>query len=117
MGKCMADSNDFLVRVNRLLVWPTLFLFAAYVIFGYGITNPKFVGELSAGILNRTISLYFHTVLAIPVLTLLLVHILIGLRSALLRWGVKEGILLNVFLLLLGVFAVALLMLMQFSVS
>jgi hypothetical protein len=113
----MANSSDFLVRINRLLVWPTSVLFVAYVIFGYGITNPKLISELSGGVLNRTLSLYLHNVLAMPVLTLLLVHILLGLRSALLRWGVKEGILLNMFLLLLGVFAVILLLLMQFSVS
>jgi succinate dehydrogenase/fumarate reductase cytochrome b subunit len=115
--KCMANSNDLLVRINRLLVWPTLVLFVAYVIFGYGIWNPKLISELSFGVLNRTFSLYLHNVLALPVLTLLLVHVLIGLRTALIRWGVKEGNLLNAFLLLLGLFAVILLLLMQFSVS
>ena len=113
----MLSPNDFLVRVNRLLVWPTLFLSVAYVIFGYGITNPGVVSELSGGVLNRALSLYLHTVLAVPVLVLLLVHILIGLRSALIRWGVKKGTLLNTFLLLLGIFAVVLLLLMQFFVS
>jgi succinate dehydrogenase/fumarate reductase cytochrome b subunit len=113
----MADLDDFLVRVNRLLVWPTLFLFVVYVFSGYGITNPNLVNELSWGILNRTISLHLHMDLALPVLALLLAHVLIGLRSALIRWGLRDGNLLNAFLLLLGVFAVALLLLMQFSVS
>jgi len=113
----MANKNGYLFRLNRLLVWPTLILFMVYVACGYGITNPKLVGELTGGLLSRALALYLHTLLAAPVLILLLIHILIGLKFTLTQWGVKEGALLNAFLILLGAFATALLILMQTLVS
>jgi hypothetical protein len=96
MGKA---SDNYLIRFNRLLVWLTLILFVAFILFGYGILNPRVVGELTGGLL-----------------TLLLIHILIGGRTALIRWGVKQGKLLDAFLILLGVFAVTLFAVMQYSI-
>jgi len=109
-------SDYYLIRFNRLLVWLTLILFIAFIIFGYGILNPRLVGELTGGALTRTISLQLHIDLAFPLLTLLLIHILIGAKSALTRWGIRQGRLLNVFLILLGVFAITLLALMQYMI-
>jgi hypothetical protein len=105
-----------LIRFNRLLVWVTLVLFIVFIVFGYGILNPRLVGELTGGVLTRTLSLQLHIDLAFPLLTLLLIHILIGAKSALTRWGIRQGRLLNVFLILLGVLAITLLALMQYLV-
>ena len=102
-----------LTRINRILVWPTLILVIVYVFSGYGMTNPALIGELSGGALNRTASIYLHTTLTVPVLLLLLIHILIGMRSALTRAGVKEGTLLDAFLVLLAVFSIVLLVLLE----
>jgi thiosulfate reductase cytochrome b subunit len=113
----MEKTNDhYLKRLNRLLVWPTLILSAIFVISGYGITNPGLVTELTGGALTRAVSLKLHLALAFPILVLLTIHILIGAKSALTRWGVKEGILLNVFLLLVGIFTMSLLALMQYFI-
>jgi hypothetical protein len=109
-------SDHYLIKFNRLLVWLTLILFIAFISFGYGILNPRLVGELTGGVLTRTVSLQLHIALAFPLLTLLLIHILIGAKSALTRWGVRQGKLLNAFLILLGVFAITLLTLMQYLV-
>jgi cytochrome b subunit of formate dehydrogenase len=109
-------GSGYLRKFNRLLVWPTTVLLIVFVVSGYGITNPALIGELTGGILDRSLSLYLHLNLAVPVLILLLVHILIGLKSTLNRWGVKEGNLLNAFLILLGIFVTVLILLMQYSV-
>jgi hypothetical protein len=111
----MGKINDrFLTKLNRVLVWLALVLFIVFTISGYGITNPELIKELTGGIFTRAISLNLHLNLAFPILALLTIHILIGAKSALTRWGVKQGRLLNAFLILLGIFAVAVLILMQY---
>lgn len=110
-------GDHYLKKLNRLLVWPTLVLFVIFVISGYGITNPGLVSELTGGVLTRAMSLKLHLALAFPILMLLTIHVLIGAKSALARWGVKEGMLLNVFLLLIGIFTMTLLGLMQYFIS
>ncbi|MGB8781401.1 MAG: hypothetical protein WCD81_12235 [Candidatus Bathyarchaeia archaeon] len=108
------EEKDYLKRFNRLLVWPTLVLFIILAISGYGIVNPVVVRELTGGLFaDRYLSLRVHTDVVLPALTLLMIHVLIAIRSTLIRWGVKESNLLNAFLILLGAFTVALLVLMQ----
>jgi hypothetical protein len=91
-----------------------LVLFILLAISGYGILNPGLVGELTGGLLNHPFSLKLHMDLILPTLTLLMVHILIALRSVLTRWGIREGKLLDAFLVLLGIFAFTLMVLMQY---
>lgn len=107
---------SYLKRFNSILVWITLVLSIVLVITGYGITNPGFVSNLTGGIFTRALSLSIHIRLAFVVLILLTIHVLIGAKSALTRWGVKNETLLNVFLLLLGFFAITLLTLMQYYI-
>jgi len=109
------ERKDYLKRFNRLLAVPTLVLFIVLAISGYGITNPVVVSELTGGLFaDRYLSLRVHTAVVLPALILLTVHVLIAMRSALIRWGVRKGNLLNAFLILLGAFTVALLVLMQY---
>jgi len=109
------EKKDYLKRFNRLLAMPTLVLFIVLAISGYGIANPVVVGELTGGLFaDRYLSLRVHTAVVLPALILLMIHILIAIRSALIRWGVKESNLLNAFLILLGAFTVALLVTMQY---
>ena len=113
----MRKAHDrFLTKFNRVLVWLTLVLSVVFLISGYGITNPGLIRELTGGVFTRAISLNLHLNLAFPVLALLTIHVLIGAKSALARWGVKQGRLLNVFLILLGIFTLTLLLLMQYFV-
>jgi succinate dehydrogenase/fumarate reductase cytochrome b subunit len=108
-------KKDYLKRFNRWLAVPTLVLFVVLAISGYGITNPLVVSELTGGLFaDRYLSLRIHTAVILPALVLLMIHILIAIRSALIRWGVKEGNLLTAFLILLGAFTVALLVIMQY---
>jgi hypothetical protein len=45
-----------------------------------------------------------------------MVHVLIAIRSTLTRWGIREGKLLDAFLVLLGAFVLALMVMMQYLV-
>ena len=112
----METGRNYLQRFNRLLVWPTLVLFIFLAISGYGILNPRLVNDLTGGLFTHVFFLNLHTSLILPTLTLLMIHILIALRSTLIRWGVREGRLLDVFLLLLGAFAMTLMVSMQYLV-
>ena len=110
------NNVNYLIKFNRILIWITLVLSIVFVISGYGITNPRFVSDLTGGIFNRARSLTIHIQLAFMLLILLTTHVLIGAKSALTRWGVKNETLLNVFLLVLGFFAITLLTLMQYYI-
>lgn len=105
---------DNLQRVNRILVWLTLILFIGLVLSGFGMTNPEVTTRLTGGIFSTTFSMYLHANLAVPVLILLLIHVLVGMKTVLTRWGVKEGWLLNTCLVALGLFAAALIILMRY---
>jgi len=109
-------GKNYLQRFNRLLVWPTLILFIFLTISGYGILNPGLISQLTGGLFTHAFSLYLHTNLILPTLTLLMIHILIAIRSTLTRWGIKEGTLLDAFLVLLGIFVLTIMVLMQYLV-
>jgi len=110
----MKKRGFYLVRFNRALIWLTFVLIVFYVICGFGIVNSSSVGILTAGILNRERSVYFHTTLTTPVLILLLVHMMIGLRFNLIRWGIKDGKLLNAFVIGFGAFFMVLFVVLQY---
>jgi len=113
----MEEKKDYLKRFNRLLVWPTLVLFIILAISGYGIINPGFVGRLTGGLFGYHVnSIRIHNALVLPTLTLLMIHILIAIRSTLIGWGVRDGNLLNAFLILLGAFVLTLMVLMLYFV-
>jgi len=105
--------NQYIRKANRILILPLVILSIIFVIAGYGSTNPELVNELTGGLLNRVRSLYLHTVLAFPVMILLSFHILVQLRFALMNWGVKDGVLLNAFMVALAIFVVVLIMVMD----
>lgn len=113
----MTQKEDgFLQRFNHLLAWFTLLLFGALAISGFGMTNPVLTSRLTGGLFNAAFSIYLHANLAVPALILLLVHFLIGAKTALTRWGIKENSLLNVFLIILGAFLAALVILGRYLI-
>ena len=112
----MTENKDLLKRFNRMLAWLTLIVFVVFVFAGYGMTNPAVTSALSGGVFNKANSFYIHVHLAALVVILLMVHVLIGLRNALTRRGVKEGLLLDVFLVVLGVFVAGVIILLQYFI-
>lgn len=106
--------TSYLAKINRILIWSTFVLFVFYVVCGFGIINSSSVSTLTGGVLNRDRSVYFHTNLTAPVLILLLIHMMIGLRFNMVRWGVREGRLLDAFVVGLGAFFMALFIILQY---
>ena len=100
--------GSYLGKINRILIWLTFVLFVFYVICGFGIINSSFVSRLTGNVLDRDRSAYFHTALTVPVLVLMLIHMMIGLRFNLIHWRVREGKLLNTFVIGIGAFFIAL---------
>ena len=94
-------------------MWPTLVLFVAFVIVGYGITKPEIVNALTGGVLTRSVSIYLHTVLTAPVLILIMIHVLIDVKLALDRRGVGYGRLADALLITLGIITSAVIVLLQ----
>jgi len=92
-------------------------LFVIYTMSGFGISNSATTSKLTGGVFSFSNSLYLHLNLAVPVLILLMIHVLIGLKTALKRWGVEEERLVNAVLIALGVLATALIFLLRYLVS
>ncbi|HXX87026.1 MAG TPA: hypothetical protein VEH86_01075 [Candidatus Acidoferrum sp.] len=115
----MTKKEDrYLQRFNRMLAWITVVLFAFLVISGFGMTNPGLTTRLTGGFFNPSFSMYLHVNLAVPVLLLVLIHVLIGLKTALTRWGMGENrlsnALLNAFIIILGLFLSTLIILARY---
>ena len=111
-------EDPALQRFNRLLAWFTLLLFAFLAISGFGMTNPGFTSRLTGGLFTPSLSMYLHANLAAPVLILLLIHFLIGIKAAVIRWGLVEdkpsNTLVNAFLIILGLFIAVLIVLARY---
>lgn len=117
-GTMTRKEDHYLQRLNRLLAWFTVVLFAFLVISGFGMTNPGLTTRLTGGLFTPAFSMYLHVNLATPVLILLLIHFLNGIKTALTRWGMGENklsnALLNAFLIILGLFLAALIILARY---
>jgi hypothetical protein len=107
------NRNDFSKRLNNLLVWPTLVLLIVFAFAGYGTLNSNLTSKLTGGLFTTAFSLYLHKSLAAPVLILLTIHVIIGLKSALTRRGIGKGTFPNIVLVTLGLLAVAMILLLQ----
>ena len=87
------DSNVALGRIDRVIAWALWAAFLLMTLSGYMITK---------GFINRYWGFLAHLELAIPAMVLFTVHFAIRLRFILLRWKMKEGLLLNLVTLLVG---------------
>ena len=76
-------------------VWILLFLILMLIISGYGLTKPNLIHFLTGGMIDYQTALSIHTSLDAPFLILLLIHVVIGIRFSLMRWGFKNEKLLN----------------------
>lgn len=113
----MNQRSKPLQRFNHILAWVTVILFIFFALSGYGITNPEATTQLTGGIFTRAFSLYLHLKLAAPVLILLLIHVLIGGKTALTRWGLHKEKLLDTLLVLVGLFVAGIIIWLQYFVS
>ena len=95
-------SNYYLMKINRVIVWVLLFFMILLIVTGYGLTKPNLIYSLTGGIIDYRTAFNLHTLLDVPLLILLLIHVVIEIKFSLMRWGFKNQKLLNLLMLMLG---------------
>lgn len=90
----LLDRNLALNRFDRVIAWLLWALFIVMTLSGYMLTK---------GFIDRYWGFLAHLQLAIPAMLLFTIHFAIRLRFILLRWKMKEGVLVNLIPLLVGV--------------
>jgi hypothetical protein len=88
------DLNAVLSKIDRVVAWSLWAVFLLMALSGYMLTKD---------FINRYWGFLAHLQLAIPAMLLFTVHFTIRLRFVLLRWRMKEGLLLNLVMMLVGV--------------
>jgi hypothetical protein len=79
---------------DRIVAWSLWALFLLMTLSGYMLTK---------GFIDRSWGFLAHLQLAIPAMALFTIHFAIRLRFILLRWKMKEGLLVNVISILVGI--------------
>jgi hypothetical protein len=79
---------------DRIVAWSLWALFLLMTLSGYMLTK---------GFIDRSWGLLAHLQLAIPAMALFTIHFAIRLRFILLRWKMKEGLLVNLASILVGI--------------
>jgi cytochrome b subunit of formate dehydrogenase len=74
--------------IEKTIRWLLVVGIIIYIVTGYGITEFRIVEHLTFGLLTKSLAFKIHDALAIPFMTLLLLHIL--LPSVLRRFGLKQ---------------------------
>jgi len=87
------DSNVALGKIDRVIAWTLWAAFLLMTLSGYMLTK---------GFINRYWGFLAHLELAIPAMLLFTVHFAIRLRFIMLKWKMKQGLLLNLVTLLVG---------------
>jgi cytochrome b subunit of formate dehydrogenase len=88
------DLNGLLNKFDRIVAWLLLALFLLMMVSGYMLTK---------GFIDRYWGFVAHLQLAIPAMALFTIHFAIRIRFMLLRWKMKNGPLVNLVSVLVGV--------------
>jgi len=88
------DRKVALTMFDRIVAWSLWALFLLMTLSGYMLTK---------GFIDRSWGFLAHLQLAIPAMALFTIHFAIRLRFILLRWKMKEGLLVNVISILVGI--------------
>ncbi|MFH1064328.1 MAG: hypothetical protein V1729_04570 [Candidatus Woesearchaeota archaeon] len=97
-----------LAKFNRACAWSLLVLITIYFISGFGITKAGMISAASIGLIHKITSFRLHTYLVLPLAFAFLCHTLISIRFAMIRWNVKNKILLNYVTASMGILLFAL---------
>jgi hypothetical protein len=88
------DLNVTLSKFDRIVAWLLWALFLLMTVSGYMLTK---------GFIDRYWGFLAHLQLAIPTMAIFTIHFAIRLRFVLLRWKMKESMLVNLVPVLVGV--------------
>jgi len=87
------DRNVALNKFDRIIAWLLWAMFLLMTISGYMLTK---------GFIDRYWGFLAHLQLAIPAMALFTIHFAIRLRFILLRWKMKEGLMVNLLSIIVG---------------
>ena len=87
------DRNVALNRIDRFVAWLLWALFLLMTVSGFMLTK---------GFIDRYWGFLAHFDLAVPTMAVFTIHFAIRLRFMLLRWKMKEGLLVNLVPVLVG---------------
>lgn len=87
------DRNVVLTKIDRIIAWLLWAMFLLMTLSGYMLTK---------GFIDRAWGLVAHLQLAIPAMAVFTIHFAIRLRFILIRWKMKEGLLVNLVSILAG---------------
>lgn len=88
------DRNVALNKIDRVMAWLLWALFLLMTLSGYMLTK---------GFIDRAWGFLAHLQLAIPAMAVFTIHFAIRLRFILIRWKMKEGPLVDLVSILVGV--------------
>ena len=88
------DRKVALATFDRVVAWSLWALLLLMMLSGYMLTR---------GFIDRSWGFLAHMELAIPIMALFTIHFAIRLRFMLLRWKTKEGLLVNLVPILVGI--------------
>ena len=88
------DRNVVLTKIDRIIAWLLWAMFLLMTLSGYMLTK---------GFIDRAWGLLAHLQLAIPAMAVFTIHFAIRLRFILIRWKMKEGPLVNLVSIIVGV--------------
>jgi len=80
-----------------------IILIATYFLSGFGITKSSLINKSTFGLLDKASSFRIHEYLTLPMAFAFLCHTLIAIRFAMIRWKVKNKIVLNYLLTGIGI--------------
>ena len=85
----------YLIKVSRFCAWALVLLILLYVLSGFGMTRSGLIYKATGGLMDRGAALKIHTLLVIPMILAFLLHTLISIRFTMIRWNVKNKVVLN----------------------
>ena len=90
----LLDRSVALNKFDRIIAWLLWAMFLLMTISGYMLTK---------GFIDRYWGFLAHLQLAIPAMALFTIHFAIRLRFILLRWKMKEGLMVNLLSIIVGI--------------
>ncbi len=91
------NSGRFLIKINRICAWLLLGFMVVFLVSGYAWVNRE--------IMPVQLAIWMHTRLDLFLVALLLMHVLISAKFTLKRWHVRNGRIVNILLVIIGIAA------------
>lgn len=91
----MHTYEYYLIKFSRVCAWSMIVMVILYFLTGWGMTKTGMIMGLTGGVLHRFLANQIHHYLILPMAFAFICHTLISIRFAMIRWKVKNKIILN----------------------